>query len=103
MYDLRRLRAFHAVARSLADLSTERFTAPPGGGFVPYRTLLDRLCADAGFEPDVAHEVNDVTIARPSSPPASASRCSPSSRWRRRTTMSPFGPCATSSRFDRST
>jgi DNA-binding transcriptional LysR family regulator len=51
-------------ALRLADLSTERFTAPPGGGFVPYRTLLDRLCADAGFEPDVAHEVNDVTIAR---------------------------------------
>jgi DNA-binding transcriptional LysR family regulator len=26
--------------------------------------LLDRLCADAGFEPLVVHEVNDVTVAR---------------------------------------
>jgi DNA-binding transcriptional LysR family regulator len=48
----------------LADLAGERFTVPPGGGFVPYRTLLERLCADAGFEPNIAHEVNDVTIAR---------------------------------------
>jgi DNA-binding transcriptional LysR family regulator len=48
----------------LADLAAERFTAPPGGGFFAYRTMLDRLCADAGFEPNVVHEVNDVTIAR---------------------------------------
>jgi DNA-binding transcriptional LysR family regulator len=48
----------------LADLAAERFTAPPGGGFHPYRTLLERLCADAGFEPNIAHEVNDVTVAR---------------------------------------
>jgi len=48
----------------LADLAAERFTAPPGGGFVSYRTILERLCADAGFEPNIAHEVNDVTIAR---------------------------------------
>lgn len=54
----------HRHELRVADLSAERFTAPPSGGFVPYRTLLDRLCADAGFEPDVAHEVNDVTIAR---------------------------------------
>lgn len=58
----------HRLARRralrLADLAAERFTAPPGGGFHPYRVLLDRLCADAGFEPNVAHEVNDVTVAR---------------------------------------
>jgi DNA-binding transcriptional LysR family regulator len=58
----------HALGRRrelrLADLAAERFTVPPGGGFVPYRTLLERLCADAGFEPNIVHEVNDVTIAR---------------------------------------
>jgi DNA-binding transcriptional LysR family regulator len=48
----------------LADLAAERFAAPPGGGFVPYRTLLEGLCAEAGFEPIIAHEVDDVTIAR---------------------------------------
>ena len=48
----------------LADLADERFTAPPGGGFFPCRTVLEQLCADAGFVPNVVHEVNDVTIAR---------------------------------------
>lgn len=48
----------------LADLATERFIAPPGGGFAPYGTLLESLCADAGFEPNIVHGVNDVTIAR---------------------------------------
>jgi DNA-binding transcriptional LysR family regulator len=58
----------HPLARRrelrLADLAEERFTAPPGGGFHPYRILLERLCAEAGFEPKIAHEVNDVTVAR---------------------------------------
>jgi len=54
----------HRRTLRLVDLVAERFTAPPGGGFHPYRTLLERLCADAGFEPNVAHEVNDVTVAR---------------------------------------
>jgi DNA-binding transcriptional LysR family regulator len=58
----------HPLARlrklRLADLAAERFTAPPGGGFVPYRMLLERLCANAGFEPNIVHEVNDVTVAR---------------------------------------
>jgi DNA-binding transcriptional LysR family regulator len=62
------LPAAHPLGRRrelrLADLAAERFTAPPGGGFFPYRTMLERLCADAGFEPNVVHEVNDVTIAR---------------------------------------
>jgi DNA-binding transcriptional LysR family regulator len=58
----------HPLARRselrLTDLERERFTAPPAGGFFPYRTLLDRLCAGAGFTPTVAYEVNDVTVAR---------------------------------------
>jgi DNA-binding transcriptional LysR family regulator len=48
----------------LADLATERFIAPPGGGFAPYRTLLESLCADSGFEPNIVHGVSDVTVAR---------------------------------------
>lgn len=48
----------------LIDLAGEPLTAPPGGGFFPYRALLERICADAGFEPNIAHEVNDVTVAR---------------------------------------
>ena len=58
----------HPLARRrtlrLGELAHERFTAPPGGGFQPYRIVLERLCADAGFEPIIAHEVNDVTVAR---------------------------------------
>src|SRR4029450_9072675 len=58
----------HPLARRrelrLADLAGERFTAPPGGGFTPSRRLRERLCAEAGFEPNVVHEVNDVTVAR---------------------------------------
>lgn len=49
----------------LADLANEHFITPPAEGFLrPYRTMLERLCANAGFEPDIAHTVNDVTIAR---------------------------------------
>ncbi len=48
----------------LAELAAERFIAPPGGGFHPYRILLEQLCAEAGFEPHIAHEVSDVTVAR---------------------------------------
>ena len=49
----------------LADLAGERFIAPPAEGFLgAYRTMLDRLCADAGFEPRIAHIVNDITVAR---------------------------------------
>jgi DNA-binding transcriptional LysR family regulator len=59
----------HPLARRrtlrLSDLAAERFITPPAEGFLlPYRTMLDRLCADAGFEPDVAHVVNDITVAR---------------------------------------
>lgn len=49
----------------LADLAAARFIAPPAEGFLlTYRTMLERLCADSGFEPDIAHLVNDVTVAR---------------------------------------
>lgn len=52
-------------ALRLAELAAERFIAPPAEGFLlTYRTMLQRLCADAGFEPDIAHLVNDVTVAR---------------------------------------
>src|SRR5262249_58494390 len=50
--------------RRLTDLAGERFPAPPPGGFFPYRTLLEQICSEAGFAPHVAHEVNDVTVAR---------------------------------------
>jgi DNA-binding transcriptional LysR family regulator len=48
----------------LADLASEPFIAPPSGGFAPYRTILESLRASAGFEPNIVHEVNDVTVAR---------------------------------------
>jgi DNA-binding transcriptional LysR family regulator len=48
----------------LADLADERFTAPAAAGHaLPYREMLDRLCAEAGFEPRI-HQVEDVTVAR---------------------------------------
>lgn len=58
----------HRLARraalELADLAGERFNGPAperGGG---YRAMLDRLCAEAGFTPNVAQVVRDVTVAR---------------------------------------
>lgn len=59
----------HRLARRrelrLANLAGERFIAPPAEGFLlTYRAMLERLCADAGFDPDIVHLVNDVTVAR---------------------------------------
>ncbi len=49
----------------MADLAGERFNVPPAEGVtLAYRTMLDRLCAEAGFEPDAAYVVQDVTVAR---------------------------------------
>ena len=49
----------------LADLAEERFNVPPAEGVtLPYRKMLDRLCAEAGFELDAAYVVEDVTVAR---------------------------------------
>jgi DNA-binding transcriptional LysR family regulator len=58
----------HRLARRrqvrLTDLADERFTAPSAAGHaLPYREMLDRLCADAGFEPRI-HQAEDVTVAR---------------------------------------
>jgi DNA-binding transcriptional LysR family regulator len=46
-------------------LADERFIVPPAEGFLrTYRTMLQQLCDDVGFEPDIVHVVNDVTVAR---------------------------------------
>ena len=58
----------HRLARrkevNLADLARERFNGPGVETSQRYRAMLDRLCADAGFEPDVAYIVRDVTVGR---------------------------------------
>ena len=59
----------HPLARRrdlrLGELAGERFNAPPAEGYtLPYRTMLERLCAEAGFEPNVAYVLRDVTVAR---------------------------------------
>jgi DNA-binding transcriptional LysR family regulator len=59
----------HRLARrrdvDLKALSSERFNAPPAEGFTaPYRSMLERLCREAGFEPHVAYVLRDVTVAR---------------------------------------
>jgi DNA-binding transcriptional LysR family regulator len=49
----------------ISQLAGERFNAPPAEGFtLPYRTMLERLCLEAGFEPNVAYVLRDVTVAR---------------------------------------
>jgi len=58
----------HRLARrrelSLADLAGERFNGPAPSTSQPYRAMLDRLCEEAGFTPDVAYVVQDVTVGR---------------------------------------
>jgi len=58
----------HRLARRrelrLADLAGERFNGPPAGSSPDYRSMLDRLCAEAGFTPDVAYVVRDVSVGR---------------------------------------
>src|SRR5262249_35083055 len=48
----------------LADLAEERFMGPPIGLAPSYRAMLDRLCADAGFAPDIRYIVQDFTVGR---------------------------------------
>jgi DNA-binding transcriptional LysR family regulator len=49
----------------LGELAAERFVAPRGEVVTrAYRTMLDHLCADAGFEPNITHVVNDITVGR---------------------------------------
>ena len=63
------LPATHPLGRRrelrLSELAGERFNVPPAEGpTLPYRKMLERLCAAAGFEPDIAYVVQDVTVAR---------------------------------------
>jgi DNA-binding transcriptional LysR family regulator len=49
----------------LGELADERFNAPPRESYAgSYRMMLERLCAEAGFEPNVACPVEDVTVSR---------------------------------------
>jgi DNA-binding transcriptional LysR family regulator len=59
----------HRLARrrelTLGELAGERFNGPPDEGFSrPYRRMLDHLCHQAGFTPDVAYVVHDVAVGR---------------------------------------
>jgi DNA-binding transcriptional LysR family regulator len=59
----------HRLARrrdvALADLRDERFSAPrPQRGGLQYRAMIEDLCRDAGFTPNFAYAVEDVTVAR---------------------------------------
>jgi DNA-binding transcriptional LysR family regulator len=58
----------HRLARRrevrMEDLAGERFNGPPADTSPVYRAMLDRLCAEAGFTPDVAYVVQDVTVGR---------------------------------------
>lgn len=48
----------------LASLSRERWLSPPSDA--PYTQVLRRLCRDrGGFEPDVAYETGDISMAQP--------------------------------------
>src|SRR5262245_34255858 len=53
------LPAGHRLARrrrlTMADLAGERFNGPSPDTSQRYRAMLDRLCGEAGFEPDVAY------------------------------------------------
>jgi DNA-binding transcriptional LysR family regulator len=57
----------HRLARRkeirLEQLAEERFAAPRAiGGGVEYRALLEGLCEEAGFTPEFAYSVDDVTV-----------------------------------------
>ena len=58
----------HRLARrrvvDMADLAGERFNGPSAQGSAPYRAMLDRLCAEAGFTPDIAYVVQDISVGR---------------------------------------
>ena len=60
--------AGHRLARrrnlQVADLAGERFNGPSEAAGGPYRAMLERLCDEAGFAPDIAYLVQDVTVAR---------------------------------------
>jgi DNA-binding transcriptional LysR family regulator len=58
----------HRLARrrevDLADLAGDRFIAPPTDVSAGYRAMLDRLCGEAGFTPEIRYLVRDVTVGR---------------------------------------
>jgi DNA-binding transcriptional LysR family regulator len=58
----------HRLARrrqvDLADLARERFIGPPVEVAPGYRAMIDRLCGEAGFTPDLRYIVRDVTVGR---------------------------------------
>jgi DNA-binding transcriptional LysR family regulator len=59
----------HRLARrrevSIKDLEGERLNAPRAeGSGLQYRRVLEQLCADHGFSPDIVHVVTDVSVAR---------------------------------------
>jgi DNA-binding transcriptional LysR family regulator len=58
----------HRLARrrelDMADLAGERFNGPRRESSAAYWEMLERVCADAGFEPDVAYIVSDITVGR---------------------------------------
>jgi DNA-binding transcriptional LysR family regulator len=58
----------HRLARrrevDLADLAGDRFIAPPTDVSAGYRSMIDRLCGEAGFTPEIRYLVRDVTVGR---------------------------------------
>ncbi len=58
----------HRLARKrevdLPDLADDRFIAPPTDVSAGYRAMIDRLCGEAGFAPQVRYLVRDVTVGR---------------------------------------
>ncbi|HUR86015.1 MAG TPA: LysR family transcriptional regulator [Solirubrobacteraceae bacterium] len=63
------LPAAHPLARkrriAINDLEHERFSGPAlEGQGRGYHDMLDAVCAQGGFEPDVAYLVQDVTVGR---------------------------------------
>jgi DNA-binding transcriptional LysR family regulator len=58
----------HRLARRrelrMEGLADERFIGPPPETSPGYHTLLEDLCHDAGFEPDIEYVVRDVTVGR---------------------------------------
>ena len=59
----------HRLARRrelrITDLEGEKLNGPrPTPSGMSYRNLLERLCNEAGFSPDIAYVVDDVTVAR---------------------------------------
>jgi DNA-binding transcriptional LysR family regulator len=59
-------RLAHRRRVRMADLAGERFNAPrpDNDQAVTYHGMLERVCAEAGFRPNIAYVMSDVTVAR---------------------------------------